>query len=336
MRPIMVLAPFALAMATVAGAACDDTLVLQSLTVYRQSLRNTATLGAWDSVVVQPIDSLGLLQASPVPSVAFLGTDATPAPETFHYTKFGSNCGLDSVSEVEAWRVVDTLGPLSQGGGQGPVASLSKQTLEIPVRKIKDQMIYSAGAMHSLAYEWSTDLFDVGMANAKGPIESWSAVVYGVSYHRTAGVPRLPVAQPIAYDQSIPKPISLMLNGFVANSLAGMRPSIDSIGGGVVDSTRIEIVKYRYVYSDSRWVGISPRLLPRRDFQVWRTPLGWTLQLPKPASVQVVGLDGRMVRQFAAARSIAWDGRDAFGAKVHPGVWLLRAEGIGTLSVLVR
>jgi hypothetical protein len=63
-----------------------------------------------------------------------------------------------------------------------------------------------------------------------------------------------------------------------------------------------------------------------------------------PASLRIFDVTGRLIRELvngpvvAGRRTISWDGRDALGAPVGPGVYFVRLESGGTVRTrkLVR
>ena len=77
-------------------AACTDSLFLQSIPVFRQSLKNSATLGTWDSVKVNPWDPTDLLKAAPLGYPKSLDEDTAT-----HYLGFRIGCGADTNSAVQ-------------------------------------------------------------------------------------------------------------------------------------------------------------------------------------------------------------------------------------------
>ncbi len=329
-----------LGVSSVAGAKCTDTLYLHSLTVYRQSLVNTATSGKWDSVVVDPRDTTSMLQAGPVSFAPYQQDYGYPANamlgnETFHPLIFSSGCGTDSVSPVAMWRIVDTLNQVSQIKTVHAIG-LSRISRNLKVSRMQNIYFTLGTQKLPLDFDWMSDLFDIGVAKGGSVVEGWNAMSVGFSFHHPVQVGESPLTNPPVYQTDRINPFSAMIDSYIASGLATMQKSVDSLGKGVVDSTRLEMVKYHYIYGFDKPASVVPRAGRTSAFSLVPTVAGWSISLPAKASVQVVGIDGRVIRQFPSNRTVMWDGRDAHGLKVRSGIWLIHAEGFGSVPVLVR
>ena len=329
MRPSFLSATLALAtLAPVAGAACTDTLFLQSITVFRQSLRNSSTLGAWDSVKVNPWDSLEILKAGPV---GFFGKFNIP-DTSVHYLKTTYDCGVDSVSAVMATRVVNQKKMVGEDYLQ--VVSAEKFTKNLKVAMITNGgngVNYQVnGALDHWSIIWSSDVFAIGKKDSAASRISYQSQGRSIIYKPT-GISASAMGQ---YTSTTP--VRAYLDGTISEFLGLTDSTVKKVGAGV-DSVRTNVQLFRYEYVRAMPnVGILNKSALHTGFSVQKNSSGWNVVLPYSAQVNVVSLDGRIVRQLEPSTRAFWDGRDASGLKLHSGVWLIHAQGLGSVSVLVR
>lgn len=314
-------------MASMAGAACTDTLFLQSITVFRQSIKNSATLGQWDSVRVNPWDSLDLLKAAPVEAYGPNYPDTST-----HVLRFQYDCGSDSVSSVLSARVVDKMLLV----GEDYVHVKSSGTYSTNQRVV---MLNGEGAGVDVDLEtgdehwsilWEGGKFEVGRKEAGQPRLSYDQRGAGYVYTKT----RILTSFPGSYPTSLP--YLALLDGTLESFLGGLTDSVGHVGTSV-DSVRTHLVRYRYEYDRTMPTSVAVGIpAVRSSFDVTARSTGWEVRLPQVAPVSILSLEGRSVRRFPAANSVIWDGRDANGLQVRPGVWFVHAQGIGSASILVR
>lgn len=333
MHSRLLLASIALAgTAASAGAACSDPLFLQSITVYRQSLKNTATLGEWDSVKVNPWDANDLLKAGPLGYPYSNEEDVAT-----HYLGFKFDCGTDTASAVQGARVITKR---VRSGEQYNYQTTAESFTEDASVIMKD----GDGKGTSLNGEsfsnlWQSNLpdksnrFNIGKKMASAPRLSYgqSAVSYTFSSSSTSSSWKSNAAgwwgvHAVLADHE--KVLSELLEDTVSFYVA-------KLGSGV-DSVRTQIVRFRYEYDYTKPATSVRSSAQRTAFRMNAGANGWNIQLTQATPVSIYSTDGRLVRQFPAARSVVWDGRDASGTKVRPGLWVVRASGLGAMPVLVR
>lgn len=317
--------------ATNAHALCSDTLVLESISVFRQSLKNGATLGDWNQNTLTSFDQARLREAAPIalpPTEDDANAEAVTT-EALHFSKIASNCGFDSVSTVEYHSVTS---PFLPGSGVVVVAS---GTESMAVRRLTDSYFPVGSEVVNPKFHWTSDRFDIAQVQGPDSIGAWSAWYVGRVYRKPTSsgagpVVDYPVAGALTY-----KIFPHQVDNQIASALAAFRKSVDSIGTGGIDSTRFDVVKFRYVYASSAYTGIVGKG-SRTMFQVIAHGQGWSVTLPASLPLQVLSPDGREIRRLQGGRELWWDGRDAAGTPVPSGVWYLSAQGIGAVPVLVR
>jgi hypothetical protein len=120
-------------------------------------------------------------------------------------------------------------------------------------------------------------------------------------------------------------------------SYSDLLGSIQSSLSGGADSVVAELRMFKYVYDyASPAAAVLPHASIAEKFVVRALSSGVELVLPRPTLVQIIDLNGRVVRNFAGGLGRqTWDGRDAFGRKLS-GVWIVRAEGLGAVPVILR
>lgn len=334
MHSRLLLASIALAGAAAStGAACTDSLFLQSITVYRQSLKNTATLGDWDSVKVNPWDANDLLKAAP------LGYPySNDADVATHYLAFKFDCGADTASAVQGARVITKRVRSGEEYRYQTTSESFVQDASVEMNDGQGKGLTMNGESFSILWKSNfpdkSNRFNIGKKTASAPRLSYgqSAVSYIFSSSSTSTSWKSNAAgwwgvHAVLADHE--KVLSELLEDTVSLYVA-------KLGSGV-DSVRTQIVRFRYEYDYTKpATGVRSSAAPRAAFRVNAGANGWNIQLTQATPVSIYSTEGRMVRQFPAARSVVWDGRDASGAKVRPGLWVVRASGLGAVPVLVR
>src|ERR1035437_203102 len=304
--------------ATAANATCADTLYLQSITVYRQTLRNSATLGTWDSsLAINPWDSNQLVQAGPVGySISFGGKDTVT-----HYLRFQYNCGADSNTTVLSARMVDTLALVREDYVHKVRADTVRQMQKVVM---KDSTITQVGgALISLSKVWNADSFEVGTRD--GVRQAWQGLYHSLIY-KGKGITAGYLTPQITPFRESPM-----------GSYSDLLGSIQSSLSGGADSVVAELRMFKYVYNyASPAAAVLPHASIAEKFVVRALSSGVELVLPRSTQVLIIDLNGRVVRNFAGGLGRqTWDGRDAFGRKLY-GVWIVRAEGLGAVPVILR
>ncbi|HQF56036.1 MAG TPA: hypothetical protein PK208_13050 [Fibrobacteria bacterium] len=325
MRFVLVQAVLAVSGLAIAQEPCLDTLLLNSIQVERQTLRNSATLGGWSSVVLKTFDANSLRAAAPLaqPPVSDLPEEIA-LTDVRHFTRIVSNACSDMVSPVEFWRVTDTF----KLSGVAAIEPAVRETDSILVTRRSDEAVLESGKPQELKYRWTSDDFDLALVDAADTVDAWSIWFVGRSFRNTnVGVP---VSGVRAYRMFQSK-----VTGYLAEALALFQASVDSVGRGELDSTRFDIVRMRHVYQRPVWVGVKgKRLAPR--LQAVREGDGWRFSLSGASSLSISGLDGRVVRRLSGARDVFWDGHDQEGRRVPAGIWLVGGVGAGSSTIFVR
>jgi hypothetical protein len=304
--------------ATTAGAACTDTLFLQSLTVYRQTLKNTATIGTWDSsLAINPWNLSELANAGPIGySTDFGGKDTVT-----HVLRFQYNCGTDSITTVLSARIQDTLALVREDYVHKVRVDTIQQMQKVVMKGATNYTVN--GAIVKFSNIWVADSFTIGARDSVR--QAWQGLYHNIIYkgiNISAGYLNRKIGQfkedPIA-------------------SYAALSTTIQSALSGGADSVVAELRMFKYVYDYTQpSTAILPRAFGAAAFSIRTLASGVEIALTRSAQVQIVGLDGRVVRSFAGASgSQLWDGRDNAGRKLS-GIWLVRAEGLGAKTVLVR
>lgn len=327
MHSRLLLASIALAgMAASAGAACSDSLFLQSITVYRQSLKNTATLGDWDSVKVNPWDANDLLKAAPLGYPYSNEEDVAT-----HYLGFKFDCGADTASAVQGARVITKRVRSGEEYRHQTTSESFTKDAGVIMQDGDGKGLVVSGEPYSIL--WSSSLFYIGKKTATSPRQSYSQIAVADIYSSTSTSTSWKGRSAAGYGVY---PV-LALHDNVLSELLEDTVSlyVTKLGSGV-DSVRTQIVRFRYEYDYTRPSTSVRSSAPRATFLVNAGANGWNIQLTRATPVSIYSTDGRLVRQFPAARSVVWDGRDASGGKVRPGLWVVRASGLGAVPVLVR
>jgi len=329
--------------ASVAGAACDDTLYLQSIVVYDQTVKNSSSLGStWDSVVVNPWDSADVIKAGPLAFSPYEAFYADPFFSFTHTRKFSSNCSPDSISPVENVEVSsDTLWIDTYHRKSVYSSSVLKETA--PVRRkwtANGYFFWISGKDTLKANEvWESDDFDLVTTSSPWQPNGWYMQVMGLGIQvpqRYSSLDPFYTSCSLVVNAHGSLPFRAQVEARAAAQVANMKGVVDLVGQGRIDSTRAQVRMFHYIYGKSNPVGVKIRQPGGERLRIGSIGNFFSAVLPRAAAVSVVSVDGRAVRQFPSSRSFAWDGRDASGAMVRPGVWLIHAQGVGTSSVLVR
>jgi hypothetical protein len=304
-----------------AHAQCSDTLYLQSIMVYRQTLHNDSVLKAWDSTTVNPWSSADLLQAGPLGySVLNLSADSVE-----HFLRFKSNCPPDSVSDILVSRIRDTLTQVRLS----LVHQISVDTFiasEHVDRKGDGSTILTYPANYPLYFIWQSPDFQVGLAPGGSAIEGWSSVCRYYTFKSP---------QTNIYTLSSPiVPIRQVVLDSISSCLSASQ--VGAVGHGT-DSVRTELVMYHYTYDfDPPTSAIRSRDALNQNFLARSIAQGVEIRIDHAAQVQVIGLDGKMATSFAVhVGTNLWDGRGASGNRLT-GLWIVRAEGVGAVPVVLR
>jgi hypothetical protein len=188
--------------------------------------------------------------------------------------------------------------------------------------------------------KWDSPGFTVVSDTVAKVISGWKGRALGFAIRKPqllgSDVPPYPQVS-VTLNSNLETPFRQQIeNYFTASILPLAKVSVDSIGKGSIDSTRIEVRMYKSVFSKQAPTGVRSIASRGSAFSVTSGSRGWSISLPQAATISVIGLDGRMIRTFAPSRNIQWDGLDASGAKVHPGIWYVHAQGIGSKAILVR
>ncbi|HQF56037.1 MAG TPA: hypothetical protein PK208_13055 [Fibrobacteria bacterium] len=326
MRPTRFLLASALSAAASTGAACTDSLFLQSITVFRQSLKNTATLGDWDSVKVNPWDANDLLKAAP------LGYPySNDADVATHYLAFKFDCGADTASAVQGARVITKR--VRSGEEYRHQTTLESFTTDASVIMIDGDG--KGTSLNGVPFSnlWKSNLFYIGKKTASSPRQSYGQVAVADIYSSTSTSTSWKSRSAAGYGvYPVLADHDNVLSEFLEDTVSLY---VAKLGSGV-DSVRTQIVRFRYEYDYTKPATGIRSSAPRAAFRVNAGANGWSIQLTQAAPVSIYSTEGRLIRQFSAARSVFWDGRDASGAKVRPGLWVVRASGHGAVPVLVR
>lgn len=330
MRSSILLAVLA-GIATNAHAVCSDTLTLRSISVLRQSVKNSVTLGAWNQKILTIFDEAELREAAPIaqpPSEDDANVEAVTT-EAIHFSKITSNCGFDSMSTVEFHAVTNSFLPVAGG------VSVSSGSESMVVRRLTDSYFPVGGQVVNPRFHWTSDRFDIAQVQGPDSIGAWSAWYVGRVFRKSASAGAgLVVDHPLAGALTY-KLFPHQIDNSIASALAAFRDVVDSVGTGNIDSTRFDVVKFRYVYESSAYTGVVGKG-PRSLFRVSPSGRGWSVTLPAPIPLEIRSPNGREVRRIQGGRELWWDGRDASGNRVPSGIWYLNAQGIGAVPVLVH
>ena len=316
--------------------------MLQSLTVYKQTLRNTATLGTWDSVEVNAWDSASVLDAGPITLTPYEGRFTTSADTMDHELKFSSNCGSDSVSPILQSRVTTSAVENGTYVWKSKFASQRRDTqAKVTWNWTKGAFFWKVGSDTLWANNvWDSPDFALASDTVAKTIVGWKGRTLGLAIQKPtiygSGLPPVPNAAALAISR-MEAPFRKQIEAYFTGAiLPSFKDSVDAIGKGSIDSTRLELRLYKSVFAKASSTAVRPRTTHPKAFAVTAGPLGWTITAAQPTAISIYAVDGTPVRTFAPTRRVVWDGKDASGAKVQPGMWVVRVHGQGAVPVLVR
>jgi len=319
--------------ATTASATCVDTLYLTDLTVLHMSVVDSKIPGIWDTTSLDPWSDVDLQKAGPVDLgdhefVYFPHSRTATHPRTIYY-----KCDADSHSVIEYVTVADSFYSDSRGNGVVSTSlATSTSTMSLALSKNSGFVFNGVTKYFALLYlDDKTSTFSVGRRLSTDSLRSWGSDVMAF-YFDSISAPH-----PLNVGGYLPGALEDYAESTPDTALAALGPYVDKIKTGTVDSTRMETKIFRYSYSYSRPVTAIRTLAatPRR-FSVRAGAQGVEIQLERQALVRIVGLNGTVAATFSAqAGSNLWNGRNAFGRKLS-GIWIVRAEGVGAVPVMVR
>ncbi|MBK8801722.1 MAG: hypothetical protein IPN71_06610 [Fibrobacteres bacterium] len=313
----------------VAWADCDDTLFLQKIVVYQQSLKNETSLKSWDVSEVNPWDANDVLNAGPVGYSYIDG-----GPDTLkHLLRFQYNCGADSVSSVEYVKLIDSLRAKGEGFLRVRYAEKSLEMKRSTFNNGGGQGVslpYNGTAL-SFSALWEIGEERVGRLKDSAVRESWGFDLKSMSYFTdTNGM-----AISTQGNYKLLREAKVITMDDLSDNLNDIQTRVAKIGAGV-DSVRTTIRLYKYIYDEARPVasiswrgGISPEFVSWKNGKV-------TVSLNSPMQTTILSPSGRVVRRLDAARNVVWDLRDQAGVRVQPGVWFVQVQGLKTVPVVVR
>jgi len=333
-KSILIPAFLAIGAAT-AGADCVDTLVMSSLVLYHQTVTDSKTLGTWDSTTLDPWDASSVIKAGPASFVPYDTIFSANARSVSHPRAIYYACGTDSVSTVHWARVTDSVNasgnPKRYLDSSTTTPTFSRSTTGLTYYPVDGTKVY-------LSKLWSSSTFSVGMlkADSSSGIQSWGGSALSLVVPTSDSTNLWNSAVRYFLISSSYNPIRTLTERYMDTALSYLSGVVDSIGKKGIDSTRAELLLYHYNYTRYSTTGILPRSSSAAAFSVRSLSAGVEIALPRSAQVQIVGIDGRVVRSFTGTSgSQLWDGRDNAGRKLS-GIWLVRAEGLGAKTVLVR
>lgn len=314
---ILALGAFA---AGAASAACTDTLSLVGLRQFDLAFKNVRS-DVWDSSAV-PVFQLAQAKA-----LKTLPLDKDSLSLVDIPVRFQSNCGTDSIDQVQILVLKDSS-YLQRG------TRIWKDTAYLRTAAVKVRS-YGAASSNGVAYAGLWQIFDdatytVGQGQSASPalyrvqynLIAWSKT--GTSYFKTFTQVPLP-DRASAFDD-----VKTMIEDDGAAYLAGVGTTFDSV------KFAARVFEATYSYDPTPWAmvtGIRARAARAHAFSAYRVSEGYAFVLPRAVSVSVIAPSGAVVRVLPASSAPAWDGRDSHGRRVPRGVYLVRAMGLGVLSI---
>ena len=333
MRRIILAAFALLGAAAAASATCVDTLYLTDLTVLHMSVANSKVRGILDTTSLDPWNDGALSKADAVNlgdhEFIYLPHSRTAThPRTIYY-----KCDADSHSVIEYVTVADSFFSDSRGNGAVSTSLVtSTSAVSLALSTNSGFVLNGVTKFFALLYlDNKTSTFSVGRRLSTDSLRAWSSDAMAF-YFDSSSAPH-----PLNVGGYLPGALEDYAESTPDTALAALGPYVDKISAGTVDSTRMEAKIFRYTYSYSK-PATSVRSLvatPRR-FSARTGAQGVEIQLDRQAKVSIIGLNGVVATTFSVQPgSNLWDGRDAFGRKLS-GMWIVRAEGIGAVPVMVR
>jgi hypothetical protein len=330
-----ILSAFALFAASVtANAVCVDTLYLTDLTVLHMSVVNSKVRGNWDTTSLDPWNEGDLSKANSVnlgdhEFVYYPHSRTATHPRTIYY-----KCDADSHSVIEYVTVSDSFFADTRGNNAKSTSLVtSTSALSLVLSKTTGFVFNGATKYFATLYlDDKKQTFSVGRRLSTDSLRSWSSNAMAFYFDSNTAPNVL-----VDVGGYLPGALEDYAESTPDNALSALGSYVDKISAKTVDSTRMETKVFRYTYSYSKSVTAIRSLAanPRR-FSVRASAQGVEIQMDRQARVSIVGLNGSVAKAFTArSGSTLWDGRDAFGRKLT-GIWIVRAEGMGAVPVMVR
>lgn len=320
------------------GASCFasavDSLTVKKVIRYHQSIVNSATIGAWDSTVVDVSDPANWLLLG-TPSLAPYEQLFVDFPRSVTHPRVirFDSAGTDMVRwvSVRDSSVVDPTTP----GSYLPRRFLDS-SITTPVITRSNNSYYTppTGQVHLSVLWAATNVLSVGKIVGDSIFQAWSGSFLGMN---------------IPHDQytgwSLPNAVNLLTltqpsviryySESNASQILGAL-SVSSVGQGTIDTTRAELLLYHYIFQlGDGSAGVRPRGDHAQGIRALSTATGFDIRLGAVGAVRIVSPDGKVARTFAPASSVAWDGTDASGRKLT-GLWIVNAAGQGSLPILLK
>lgn len=298
-----------------AASACTDTLSLSGLRQFDLSFKNVRS-DRWDSVDIDIRQSGKARALSMQPSK---DTSKLSLP-----VQFRSNCGSDSTSEVSYLELRNVA--YTERGNDYWRDTSRVYTANAKVESFPAGVDYDGVMMKGF---WTVGDVQIGKLNGESPkVYHIQCIGFrhktggGYMYSRFNTLYRAERASAMA---SVDQMVGAFANG------------LDSVGKGL-DSVRVSVrlTESVFSYDPTAWAiatGVRSRALRSQAFAGYRTSGGYSFVLPRPAQLSIFSPEGAVVRTIPASSAPTWDGRDAAGHRVKRGVYLVRAMGLGVLSI---
>jgi|GEM_PF-1606753 len=322
-----------------AHAQCSDTLYLTRLTALHMSVVDSKNLGTWDSTSLNPWNDSDLVKADAVNLGSYEGVYQPHSRTATHPRTIFVSCGADSQSVVEEVAVTDSFYSNSRGMPT-TTTSISTSMDSLPLTLATNQGFVFNGVDVSFAILYIDEIdnsLSIGRQDLSDSLQSWSSSPLAFYFTTPSSGQSLVPNVLSTIGGYYPGALKNYALSTPDSALVALAPYVDEIASHQVDSTRMEVKVFHYTYSYSKPTsaihspsGVSPL------FQARATAQGVEIQLGQATRVQIVGLDGRLATSFAAqAGNNLWDGRSASGNRLT-GLWIVRAEGVGAVPVLLR
>lgn len=321
MRILLSSLAFAGFVAGAASAACTDTLYLSGLRQFDLAFKNVRS-DKWDSTVV-PVTQLSQAKALHV-----LPVDKDSLSQIDLPVQLQSNCGTDSVGPVQ-YLVMKDSSYVQRG------SRIWRDTSFLRSTSAKVRSYVDGATSNGVTYSGFWQVAD-GVTYSIGKVSTASPVLYrvqynliawsknGISYYKT--FTQVPVPdRASAFDD-----VKSMIDDNAATSLAAVGVTVDSV------KFSARVFEASYSYDPTSWAmvtGVRGRATHARAFTAYRVSEGYAFVLPQATALSIIAPTGAVVRVLPASSSPSWDGRDAHGRKVPRGVYLVRAMGLGVLSI---
>ncbi|MEN9353295.1 MAG: hypothetical protein RL318_620 [Fibrobacterota bacterium] len=331
------------ASAVPAFATCADTLFLQSLTRTEKTYRK----------IGNQIDSSSVVKRIAMDSLAQAAPPTVPAGEKSTDTSrillsFSPDCGADSISTAQTFRVVDTFSTDLKGNVKRSLAGRVEEMRFKAVTTDNPGVQFANGDVIMFKKSWSLSLpgntkeatYDVVIIENETAIRSAVAGGIARSYTTQATAGGTSTSMKSGFygmsgqypGKGIGAAYATFLNyfnGAFANQVAGS----DSIIVRLVSlDAEYDVVHQNYAPNGVTGIVAAPQAA---KVGVANLGDGWKVSTSTPAAGFVRSLDGRMVRRFPAGASFVWNGREAAGQKAGRGVYLVGFEGQGASTLVV-